>query len=217
MFVSQIRRRFFGPKYYSVFRALPYLNNQHIMPLPASTKPARSLTTGYEPLFHFLDAFNSWDKGLSPNAWPVQPVFDIKEVDDAYELYGELPGITKENVSVEVVGPRTLLISGRFERTYETGKPPSEILRDSRLVNEPHKEDGAASTDKTIASSEKKDDTDTSRYWIAERKIGQFSRSFNFNQDIREEGSSATLKDGILNLRVLKAGNMKKARIQICA
>ncbi|KAK4221192.1 hypothetical protein QBC38DRAFT_492553 [Podospora fimiseda] len=45
-----------------------------------------------------------------------RPAFDVFETQDAYELYGELPGTLKENINIEFKDPQTIAISGKVER-----------------------------------------------------------------------------------------------------
>ncbi|KAK4245718.1 heat shock-like protein [Corynascus novoguineensis] len=46
------------------------------------------------------------------------PKFDIRETEDAYEFYGELPGLQRENLNIELPDPQTLVVSGQVERSY---------------------------------------------------------------------------------------------------
>jgi len=40
----------------------------------------------------------------------------VRETDAAYELYGELPGASRENINIEFTEPQTIVISGKVER-----------------------------------------------------------------------------------------------------
>ncbi|KAL2152891.1 hypothetical protein VTH82DRAFT_4046 [Thermothelomyces myriococcoides] len=55
-------------------------------------------------------------------SWPqlrtFNPRFDVRETEDAYEFYGELPGFQRENLNIELPDPQTLVVSGRVERGY---------------------------------------------------------------------------------------------------
>lgn len=64
----------------------------------------------------------------SPRPRLFNPRFDIRETEAAYELHGELPGITKENVHIEFTEPQTMTIRGRVERTFSTGTPAAETV-----------------------------------------------------------------------------------------
>ena len=44
------------------------------------------------------------------------PRFDVREVNSAYELHGEFPGIKQEDIEIEFVDANTLVIRGKAER-----------------------------------------------------------------------------------------------------
>jgi HSP20 family protein len=56
---------------------------------------------------------------------------------------------------------------------------------------------------------------DKSSYWISERSVGSFARSFSFPQRVDQDAVKASLKDGILSIIVPKAQAPAKRRIQI--
>jgi len=56
---------------------------------------------------------------------------------------------------------------------------------------------------------------DKSKYWLTERSIGEFSRSFNLPARVDQDGVSASLNDGILSITVPKAKKHEAIRISI--
>ncbi|GAB7323487.1 hypothetical protein MBLNU13_g05932t1 [Cladosporium sp. NU13] len=52
-------------------------------------------------------------------------------------------------------------------------------------------------------------------YWISERSVGSFARSFSFPQRVNQEAVKASLKDGILSIVVPKAQAPANRRINI--
>lgn len=102
---------------------------------PVASQP--SLT----PLFRLLDEFDSYGRELELDrhtqaqeqrrqqrrvaAPTFKPKFDARETENAYELHGELPGISRENLNIEFTDPQTLIVRGRVVRTYEA-KPDAE-------------------------------------------------------------------------------------------
>ncbi|KAM0396934.1 hypothetical protein HYE67_001681 [Fusarium culmorum] len=54
---------------------------------------------------------------------PWEPRFEAHETEDSFVLYGELPGLNKENVTVEFPEPRKLVVSGKVERFTDAPKP----------------------------------------------------------------------------------------------
>ncbi|KAL1835983.1 hypothetical protein VTJ49DRAFT_5740 [Mycothermus thermophilus] len=110
--------------------------------------PAPELT--YAPLFRLLEDFDNYSREVQaqpqtqrpcattscatpnnrrkrtrqPRPQPTfRPNFDVRETETAYELYGELPGLDRENVSIEFTEPQTMVISGRVERNYSSATP----------------------------------------------------------------------------------------------
>lgn len=167
-------------------------------------------------------------------AW--QPKFDVRETADAYELHGELPGLEKEQVNIEFTDPQTLFVRGRVERTYTAGTPPAGHIEDSttassgaiteggeerRNSHQATVEDESADAEKQVTATttekapEKKQPADKAKYWLTERSIGEFSRSFSFPARVEQEGVTANLKDGILTVTVPKAKKHETRRIAI--
>ncbi|PTB46670.1 uncharacterized protein TrAFT101_003884 [Trichoderma asperellum] len=171
-----------------------------------------------------------------------QPKFDVRETGEAYELHGELPGLNKQDVHIEFTDPQTLHIRGKVERTYTAGTPPTDAIEDASMSGaitesaeqerpkSPHQatvedelEDGAT-TNTTTAASEievakaaptKQKPTDTAKYWLSERSVGEFSRTFNFPTRLNQDGVTASFKDGILNVVVPKAAKHEPRRIAV--
>ncbi|PTB69920.1 HSP20-like chaperone [Trichoderma citrinoviride] len=172
-----------------------------------------------------------------------QPKFDVRETETAYELHGELPGVAKEAVHIEFSDPQTLLVRGKSERTYTAGTSPTETTASTKSVTEKAEGEEASSSssrrnsykatveDEDEASEresgyevvtteekkpeEKKQPVDRAKYWLTERSIGEFSRSFHFPTLVDYDGVSASFRDGILSIVVPKAKKHEAHRIVI--
>ncbi|KAH8883037.1 hsp20-like protein [Thozetella sp. PMI_491] len=193
----------------------------------------------FHPLFRLLDDYESYSRQGQGNRShkshlpTFQPKFDVRELQDAYELHGELPGINKEDLSIEFSDAHTLHIRGRVERSYTSGTPPAGLLQDSNknsgAITESGEEPKPASTNDhkartAVAEKNSQEQSvskpatpaDNSKYWVSERSIGEFNRAFTFPGQIQQDAVSAGLKDGILTVRVPKAPkNDPRRRIQI--
>jgi HSP20 family protein len=66
-----------------------------------------------------------------------------------------------------------------------------------------------------VAHDEQQSEEPTSNYWISERSVGSFARSFSFPQRVDQEAVKASLKDGILSIIVPKAQAPVTRRINI--
>jgi HSP20 family molecular chaperone IbpA len=169
----------------------------------------------FHPLFRLLDEFDKYStqdggsgssngrKGAGAvSQW--HPKFDIRETDTAYELHGELPGIDKKDISIEFPEPQTLIVRGKTERTYTSGTPPAGLI------------EGGGSGDKQVASQQQQQQPkDLAKYWLSERSIGEFSRTFNFPTRVDSEAVTAGLKDGVLSVVVPKAKKPAARQIAI--
>ncbi|GKT40008.1 heat shock protein [Colletotrichum spaethianum] len=204
----------------------------------------------FTPLFRLLEDFDNYSRtggangnggarGTHRNHVPTfQPKFDVREVEDAYELHGELPGMNKNDVSIEFTDPHTLHIRGRVERTYTAGTPPAGLIQgngaemsgaitdgnekrsashqptvEDEKENDTNNSKTVSETDKS--ASGKKEPVDNAKYWVSERSVGEFSRVFNFPGQISQDSVSANFKDGILSIRVPKAPKHETRRIQV--
>nr|QIB84798.1 HSP28.7 [Nilaparvata lugens] len=192
--------------------------------------------SSFTPLFRLLDDFDNYArKGGSQQTgrrmgMPVwQPKFDLRETSDSYELHGELPGIGKDQVQIEFSDPQTMHVRGRVERSYSAGTPPAGHLEEIQISGtitqgeEPKNGHQATVEDEkdtspnkgVVAKVDQKKATDNAKYWLTERSIGEFSRSFNFPGRIDQDAISANFKDGILSIVLPKVKKHESRRIVI--
>jgi len=115
-------------------------------------------------------------EGLSASqTWT--PAVDVFETKDAVTLKAELPGLTVDDVDVEI-DDNVLTVSG--ERTFQ-------------------------------------DTVEEGRFYRVERSYGRFSRSLTLPQGIKADEVTATFKDGILEVTVPKAEEVKPRKVAIAA
>jgi HSP20 family molecular chaperone IbpA len=162
------------------------------------------------------------------------PKFNVKEANDSYLLDGELPGIAQSDIEIEFTDPYTLVIKGHVRREYNhTNAKDSAAKPESRPVSpKPHQptvEDEAEvigeSSTPAVKSSEKQqvstnDGGNTSqrlpfKYWVSERQVGEFHRTFTFPTRVNQDAVKANLKNGILSVIVPKAPAYTARKIQI--
>lgn len=169
-----------------------------------------------------------------------QPKFDVRETAEAYELHGELAGVAKENVQIEFSDPQTLIVRGKVERAYSsTTTPttpeeiepaqPAEVVDDrashqASVADEDEAEaqengwqEVASNKDASeeVVAPEPQKPVDTAKYWLTERSIGEFARSFNFPTRVEQDTVSASFDNGILTVVVPKAKKHEARRIAI--
>ncbi len=101
---------------------------------------------------------------------------DVREHDDEVIIVADLPGVEKEDVSLELIDPRALEIA--FERKDE-------------------KEESSEG------------------YFMRERISGSLRRIITMPTDVTDEDSTASFKNGVLEVHLKKVRIASKPRIQI--
>jgi HSP20 family molecular chaperone IbpA len=179
---------------------------------------------------------NSRKGSRTISARTFNPKFDVRETENTYELHGELPGIERENINIEFTEPQTIVVHGHVERTYQAGTPPSAYLEGGKVSgaitesgeqHKPHKvtvEDESNEESTTVAKQEgqsqqaqqqQQQQQPKEKYWVSERSIGEFSRTFSFPTRVDQDAVSASLNNGVLNITVPKAKKHESRRIAI--
>lgn len=184
------------------------------------------------PLFRLLDDFDTY-RQVAPSANRAQsqlaktfnPKFDVKETENAYELHGELAGVEQKDVDIEFTDQQTLSIKGRSERSYHKGTPPDRLLgggqeqgkitsgddghkpRKASVADE--KEEQQKEAGQVEKSGKGKKQEPQEKFWVSERSVGEFARSFHFPSRVDQEGVKASMKNGILSIVVPKAKEVK--------
>lgn len=73
------------------------------------------------------------DKGFSFEAGGFTPRIDIVEKEDSYVIYGEFPGMKKEDIKININEDRILKIKGNKRKIEEEGR---SYLRNERVYGE---------------------------------------------------------------------------------
>jgi len=207
-----------------------------------STKPTRKMSffprsfisepaTSFTPLFRLLDDFDQYQnrdrhhhRGGAMKTF--SPKFDVTEKADSYELHGELPGIEQQNVEIEFTDLQTITVKGRTERTYTSGTPPaidapkmSGAITESAESHKATVEDEGAEAKKAegaeVVKAEEPAKSPEAKYWVSERSVGEFSRSFTFPVRVDQDAVSANMKNGILSIVVPKTKKQESRKIAI--
>lgn len=187
----------------------------------------------FQPLFRMLDDFDQYsrqgEKDGSTSLKTFTPKFDVKELKDTYELHGELPGIEQKDVEIEFTDAHTLTIKGRTERSYTSGTPPAGFVEGAPAHgaiedtdgNKAHKatveDEGAAEGSTAVTKKEEpaQPKEPESKFWVSERSVGEFSRSFTFPSRVDQDAVTATMKNGLLSIIVPKHKKSEPRKITI--
>jgi len=179
-------------------------------------------------------------KGTRALARTFNPKFDVRETENTYELHGELPGIERENINIEFTEPQTIVIHGHVERSYQSGTPPSGLLEGGAKMsgaiteggeqqhhtkahkvtvedeaNEKAKEGSGNGTVAKKDAQQEQPQQPKEKFWVSERSVGEFSRTFSFPSRVDQDGVTASLKNGVLNVTVPKARKHESRRITV--
>jgi HSP20 family molecular chaperone IbpA len=181
--------------------------------LPSAFGPYRSEMGPFYNLFN--DTFSELQKLSDTASRTFAPKFDVKEAKDNYLLEGELPGIDQKDVIIEFADEQTLTIKGKTERFREEGNKPTEAteVKDDNNAQTSSSTDVATTGSKEVAKHEPQH-----HYWVSERSVGEFARSFNFPNPVDHDNVKASMKNGILSIVVPKMQKAKsQRRIQIAS
>jgi len=175
------------------------------------------------PLFRLLDDFDTYRdtntqsparRSVAAITKTFNPKFDVKEVADHYELHGELPGIEDKDVEIEFTDAQTLSVHGRSERSYEAGTPPEKLLAaapEQGRITEAESHKASVADEEAERAKEAGLQVGTQKgqprekFWVSERSVGEFSRSFHFPTKVDQDAVKASMKNGILSIVVPKA------------
>jgi len=190
-------------------------------------------TTSFHPLFRLLDDFDQYrsDSGTERQTRSqiktFAPKFDVSEHGDRYELHGELPGIEQKDVEIEFSDRETLVIRGHTERSHTSGTPPAGSIEKSKSPSAIEGGQGTGDQSETVAkekaSAKEGKEVGTPnttpksdvKYWVSERSVGHFSRSFNFPTPVDQDNVRASMKNGILSVIIPKAKKPESRKITI--
>jgi len=198
----------------------------------------RFVQSEFAPMFRMLDEYANYAShtsrhhGLSNSLRSFSPKFDVKETKQAYELNGELPGIEQKDIEIEWQDSNTISIKGRTEHTREEGTRPAGLVegqteQQQLTQDEANGNQGAIVEDESIMSGANPDATsrergvavkqssDGPKYWVSERSVGEFARTFSFPSRVDQENIKASLKNGILSIIVPKAAAPQSKRINL--
>ncbi|KAF4615584.1 hypothetical protein G7Y89_g15290 [Cudoniella acicularis] len=161
----------------------------------------------------------------------------------AYELFGELPGLEQSDISIEFTDAQTIVIKGKTERPTTSAFTATETTqKEAEVENEKTSDTASEKSSHTATVEDEYDEADTPlatpatatetaapaqeqpkpeaqtprpKYWVAERKVGEFARSFSFSQRIEQDAVTASLKNGILHVVVPKSQKSQKVAVSV--
>ncbi|GAA5811984.1 hypothetical protein MFLAVUS_005431 [Mucor flavus] len=178
----------------------------------------------------FTDAFHDMQRAMSALEEPFiqtgrllnnqtgsmlrYPATDISETDNAYELHAELPGYDKKDITIELADDgRTLVLSGKVDKVHEEkhGEEEGKAKKDEKKKD---KESQELTTKKDEDSQVTKHNS-APKWWVNERVVGSFTRSFSFPNPVQADSIKASYDNGVLKVTVPKDKESNSKQIQI--
>lgn len=134
------------------------------------------------------------------------PSFDVCESESAFFLEGEFPGVgKKEDITIEKLGPRTLLVESnmaRFDLDAEWGR---HALVPFSAIQNANDQEGEVRRDNPLSELQGvKGNTDSLHAMLAERHVGYLQRSFTFPSPVDIDALKARLRCGLLVMMIPK-------------
>lgn len=134
---------------------------------------------------------------------------DIRENNKSYLIEAELPGVKKEDINIQCVDDRTLVLQGKYAGSKEESS--GALMED---------ESAATKTDLTTTKKQREGELMPSdkenTLWHGERWRGSFQRSFTFPTPVEASSIQANYKDGLLTVTVPKL-TKKGVKVQVNA
>lgn len=87
-------------------------------------------------------------------AFASAPRFDVRELEGAYELRGELPGVEPRDLEVEFADAQTLVVRGRVETLTESGGGGGAVASATTMAEQQQQHSAAATAAETTADSD---------------------------------------------------------------
>ena len=139
---------------------------------------------------------------------------NVGETGNEYKIEIEVPSYQKSDINIEFGSDmKSVTISGKRETSYEEA-PAEEAVEESKEEGE-KKEKEKESKSLTETSKETAVGKTVPRYWISERSVGEFSRTFSFATPLDPEKAVAKLEEGVLTLTIPKATAVTPKKITI--
>jgi HSP20 family molecular chaperone IbpA len=157
----------------------------------------------------FEELNNATNGTSSTGRRAFSPNFDVYETAHEYILEGEVPGLAdKSQVSIEFTDDKTILVQGKIERSVKRWSDDQGRIKSIEGTEEQEKVTASGENDnKKIEKHESKTPADADKkpkYWVSERSVGEFSRSFSFPGTVDIDQCKASLEHGILKIVVPK-------------
>ena len=148
---------------------------------------------------------------------------NVSETDTEYKVEIEVPGYQKPEINIEFGSDgKSVTISGKSEQSYEEGTRPQSVTVEEvpeageKPAAKEQQQQQQQSTAVTETNKEQQVGSPAEpKYWISERSVGSFSRTFTFRSNLDHDKATATLEHGVLTVVIPKATKAGVKKISI--
>ena len=161
--------------------------------------PLESIGNHISPGFDILTNLQRLSESISFHYF--SPNFELKEDGDNYLLFAKVVNMKPKDIVIEFSNDHCMSITGRSERSREERQPPQATTGEkaSQVASTPCRRTNGK--DKDMALHEHHP-----TYWMSERSVLEFSRSFSFPYPINQHNVKASVQDGTLSVVLSKLG-----------
>jgi HSP20 family protein len=96
--------------------------------------PAAGFLSQFNSVFGEIERALAQQQQEQRSVRTVHPKFDVKETETAFEIYGELPGYSKDNINIQW-NEDNLTISGQTQKEVETAPAEAEVAETAAQEN----------------------------------------------------------------------------------
>jgi len=151
---------------------------------------------------------------------------NVSETENEYRVELEVPGYKKNEVNIEFgADGKSVTISGATEESREEGTRPQGVTVEEvpeegerKPQQQQEKPKGEQQQSTAVAQSDQERQVGQPagpKYWISERTVGSFTRTFSFRNALDAEKASASLDHGVLTVIIPKATKSSAKKITI--
>ncbi|RKO98029.1 hypothetical protein CXG81DRAFT_18030 [Caulochytrium protostelioides] len=150
-----------------------------------------------------------------------QPAVDVTETDQEVTMAMNLPGLTRDQITIDFDSAKNHLTVGYAQRHDSSSDEEFNHIEEDTPAEENGDKAQVATTDKDNKNVKSTDESSESksmwtRLYRERPDYAGFSRTFAFQDPMDVEKAHAQMENGVLTLKIPKLRHKTTARISIC-